>query len=63
MARRIVAIAVVEAGVCVVTLDCGHRRHVRHRPPFEMHAWVLDEGQRAARVGQAIECGRCEAAR
>lgn len=43
----------------VVDLDCGHRRHVRHRPPLEDHAWVADDALAKARVGQSIECGRC----
>lgn len=60
--RTIVEVEVEGPGAVVVTLDCGHRRHVRHRPPFEVHPWVLDARQRAARVGAEIECGRCEAA-
>ncbi len=43
----------------VVELDCGHRRHVRHRPPLEDHRWVLDDALAESRVGECIECGRC----
>ena len=50
-----------ESGDSVVAvLDCGHRRHIRHRPPLESHPWILDPAGRAARIGQRIECGRCE---
>lgn len=48
-----------EAGDWVATLSCGHRRHVRHRPPFQLRPWVLDEAGRASRLGTAIECRRC----
>lgn len=59
--RRILAVHEESADTCVVALDCGHRRHVRDRPPFERHPWVRDADARAARVGQSIECGRCDA--
>ncbi len=44
--RRILDIEAESADSCVAALDCGHRRHIRHRPPLERHPW--------------IECGRCE---
>ena len=59
--RRIVAVHVESIDTCVVELDCGHRRHVRDRPPLERYPWVRDAAARAARVGQSIECGRCDA--
>ncbi|MCA9711493.1 MAG: DUF3565 domain-containing protein, partial [Myxococcales bacterium] len=43
----------------VLALDCGHHRHVRHRPPLQVHPWVLDEAAARQRVGQGIECLRC----
>jgi tellurite resistance-related uncharacterized protein len=61
--RRIVAIDPESDDSCVVQLDCGHRRHVRDRPPLEVHPWVRDPTARAARVGTSIECGWCEACR
>jgi tellurite methyltransferase len=59
--RGIVAVHEESVDTCIVELDCGHRRHVRDRPPFERHPWVRDAAARGARVGQRIECGRCEA--
>lgn len=44
----------------ITQLDCGHRRHIRHRPPLSSFAWVDDPNARAAHVGQLIECGRCQ---
>jgi tellurite resistance-related uncharacterized protein len=43
----------------VLRLECGHDRHVHHRPPRSSHPWVLDDAACDARVGQAIECLRC----
>ncbi len=49
-----------EAGDWVAELACGHGQHMRHRPPWQLRSWVLDAGQRAARIGSAIECPRCD---
>lgn len=43
----------------VLRLDCGHDRHVHHRPPLASHAWVMDDAACEARVGARIECLRC----
>ena len=59
VARTIVGFARDEAGEHVAWLDCGHRRHIRHRPPLSSYPWIEDEAGRAAHVGAAIECGRC----
>ena len=32
---------------------------MRHRPPLSSHPWVTSTRARAARIGTAIECGRC----
>lgn len=61
VARRIMAVHDESADSCIVDLDCGHRRHVRDRPPLERYPWVRDAEARAARIGQSIECGRCDA--
>lgn len=58
--RQILSVALESADTVITTLDCGHRRHIRHRPPLESHPWILDPAGRAARVGQRIECGRCD---
>jgi tellurite resistance-related uncharacterized protein len=51
--------AVDAADTVVLRLDCGHVRHVRHRPPMSSHAWVRDDAACEARVGGEIECLRC----
>lgn len=58
--RRILSITLEAADSGVAALDCGHRRHIRHRPPLERHPWLLDPAERDARVGQRIECARCD---
>jgi tellurite resistance-related uncharacterized protein len=57
--RTIEAIEVDSDHEVVVSLDCGHTRHVRHRPPLSSHPWVVDPEGRKAHLGTQIECGRC----
>jgi hypothetical protein len=49
-----------EVGDWVADLACGHRQHVRHRPPFQQRPWVLDPIERRARVGTPLECRLCD---
>jgi hypothetical protein len=49
-----------DAGDWVAELACGHGQHVRHRPPFRLAPWVLDEAGRAARIGSPLECPLCD---
>lgn len=57
--RRILGFARDEVGDWTAALDCGHRRHVRHRPPLSSYPWIEDPEQRERHVGERIECGRC----
>lgn len=57
--RRILDFVADPAGDWIARLDCGHRRHVRHRPPLADYPWVDDPAGRAARIGAEIECERC----
>jgi tellurite resistance-related uncharacterized protein len=59
VARRIVAIEADEDGSWILSLDCGHRRHARHRPPLSSFPWLNEPAERAARIGQTIECEKC----
>ncbi|WP_099235403.1 DUF3565 domain-containing protein [Pseudomonas sp. ICMP 460] len=43
----------------VVELSCGHTQHLRHQPPWQSRAWVLDAAQRLEKIGQAFACGWC----
>jgi len=51
-----------EAGDWVALLACHHRQHVRHQPPFRDRPWVLDAGEREARVGSMLDCPLCDRA-
>jgi len=51
-----------EAGDWVAELACGHDQHVRHRPPFQVRAWVLDPGERIGRLGTPLDCPLCDRA-
>lgn len=44
----------------VAELSCGHGQHVRHRPPFTLRPWVLTPEGRDSRLGQALDCVRCD---
>jgi hypothetical protein len=41
-------------------LECGHYQHVRHRPPLVTRDWVLTEEGRASRIGNELECRKCD---
>jgi membrane carboxypeptidase/penicillin-binding protein len=38
--RRITGFTTDDEGHWVAELECGHRQHMRHRPPFESRQWV-----------------------
>jgi tellurite methyltransferase len=60
MERRIVGYHVDDQGDWVAHLDCGHRQHVRHRPPFSPRPWVTSAEGRASRLGAPLECPLCD---
>ena len=49
-----------EMGDWVAELACGHDQHVRHRPPFQLRAWVLDPDGRLGRLGTPLDCPLCD---
>lgn len=60
MRRAIVGFETDEAGDWVALLECGHRQHVRHRPPWQERPWVLTSGGRKGRIGSPLECRICD---
>lgn len=44
----------------VADLECGHAQHVRHDPPWMEREWVTTEAGRASRLGQELNCVRCD---
>ena len=60
MDRPITGFGVDDAGDWTATLSCGHRQHVRHKPPFENRPWVTTAAGRESRVGAMLNCVRCD---
>jgi hypothetical protein len=50
-----------EHGHWVALLACGHRQHMRHKPPLVERPWVLTSAGRATRLGQSLNCIHCPA--
>ncbi len=44
----------------IAVLACGHRQHVRHKPPFWSRPWVLTAEGRAEKIGGALDCVLCD---
>jgi tellurite resistance-related uncharacterized protein len=55
--RSIVGFHQDDVGDWVAELSCLHGQHVRHRPPFYDRPWVVNERERAARIGADLEWG------
>ncbi len=62
MIRLIAGFHQDDDGDWVADLSCLHRQHLRHRPPFQDRAWVIDDLTRQKRVGSAIDCPLCDRA-
>lgn len=60
MKRKITGFEQDEEGHWVALLDCGHRQHVRHKPPFIERPWVVERQSREAMIGETIECPLCD---
>lgn len=60
MQRVITAFERDDHGDWRVLLDCGHRQHVRHRPPYINRPWVLSEAGRRGKLGASINCRQCD---
>lgn len=60
MKRKITGFGLDEEKDWFALLDCGHRQHVRHRPPFVERPWVEDAAQREEMKGSSIDCPVCD---
>jgi tellurite resistance-related uncharacterized protein len=58
--RRIVGFVADDLGDWVARLECYHRQHVRHRPPFRPAPWVEDAVERDRRIGTTLNCPLCD---
>jgi hypothetical protein len=57
--RRIVGFRQDDEGHWIAVLNCGHSQHVRHDPPWQVHAWVTTSEGRESRIGKPFHCGEC----
>jgi hypothetical protein len=62
MDRRITGFHQDEQGDWVAELECGHRQHVRHNPPWTNRPWVVTSEGRAAQIGKTLPCKKCDGA-
>jgi tellurite resistance-related uncharacterized protein len=60
MERRITGFYCDDDGDWVAEVACGHGQHVRHNPPFQLRAWVLEEQGRKTRLGKTLDCPLCD---
>ena len=60
MRRLITGFKLDEHGDWIASLSCGHRQHVRHRPPFEERPWVVTEIGRRGKLRKPLDCTRCD---
>jgi hypothetical protein len=60
MQRRITGFVQDDDGHWAAELDCGHRQHMRHRPPLENRPWVTTPEGRASRLGVSVTCKKCD---
>jgi hypothetical protein len=58
--RKIVDFYLDEQAHWVAKLDCGHGQHMRHEPPWMERDWVTTEAGRKTRIGQPLNCARCD---
>jgi hypothetical protein len=43
----------------VAILQCGHRQHVRHNPPWQNRPWVVHPDSRDEKLGCELICKEC----
>ena len=60
MQRPIVDFHLDAEGHWAARLNCGHPQHVRHDPPLVERPWVLSAQGRSERIGQPLNCVRCD---
>lgn len=60
MQRPIIEFGIDDEGDPFARLDCGHRQHVRHNPPFTNRPWVMTDDGRRSKLGALLECVRCD---
>jgi hypothetical protein len=44
----------------VADLSCGHTRHFRHNPPWQVREWGTTPEGRARFLGTELDCKECD---
>lgn len=60
MKRRVIAYHQDEILDWVADLDCGHKQHVRHNPPWMDRPWVMTPEGREKFIGSTLNCKACD---
>ncbi|HEY2686018.1 MAG TPA: DUF3565 domain-containing protein [Steroidobacteraceae bacterium] len=60
MNRRISGYTQDEEGDWIAQLECGHRQHVRHKPPWINREWVTTPEGRSGALGMILNCNECD---
>ncbi len=60
MKQKIIGFDKDEEDDWMAKLECGHTQHVRHNPPWQIRPWVTTEEGRKARLGNQLDCLKCE---
>ena len=60
MRQKIIAFDRDDLGDWRGALECHHYQHLRHDPPLTVRTWILDEAERAKRIGVELECKKCD---
>ncbi len=60
MKCKIVDFHLDEENDWVAELECHHGQHIRHNPPFVNRPWVMNQEGRNNKLGQALECLKCD---
>ena len=63
MEKRIAGFHQDEERHWVAELECGHNQHVRHAPPWTNRAWVATVEGRNSRLGEKLDCRKCDEGR
>ncbi len=60
MKQKITGYHLDEENDWVAKLECHHGQHVRHNPPFIQRPWVVTEKGRKDKIGEVLNCLKCD---
>jgi SAM-dependent methyltransferase len=60
MQRKIIDYHQDEVQDWVADLECGHKQHLRHDPPWFNRPWVVSSEGRRSRLGAPLDCKLCD---